>query len=112
MWPRLLNTALGLWLMAAPAVLGYGGPAQVNDRIAGPLAVSCAVVAIWGATRALRRGNLAIGGWLLLAPWVLGYGATAPTVNSLAVGVLLIAFSLVKGTLEHRFDGGWTMLWR
>jgi hypothetical protein len=98
--------------MAAPAVLGYGGPAEVNDRIAGPLAVFCAVVAIWGATRPLRRGNLAIGAWLLLAPFVLGYGAAVPTVNSLAVGGGLLAFSLVKGTLDDRFGGGWSMLWR
>ena len=112
MWARLVNTALGLWLMAAPAVLAYGDPAQINDRIAGPLAVTFAVVAIWGATRPLRRGNLAIGAWLLLAPWVLGYGAAAPTVNSLAVGAVLIACSFVKGSLDHRFDGGWRMLWR
>jgi hypothetical protein len=112
MWARLVNAALGLWLMAAPAVLGYGNPAQFNDRIAGPLAVTCAVIAIWGATRPLRRGNLAIGLWLLLAPFVLGYGATAPTVNSLAVGAVLAALSFVKGDLENRFDGGWSMLWR
>lgn len=112
MWARLVNTALGLWLMAAPAVLGYGDPAQFSDRIAGPLAVTCAVVAIWEATRPVRRGNLVVGAWLLVAPWVLGYGATTPTINSLAVGVLLIAFSFVKGTVANRFDGGWSMLWR
>jgi hypothetical protein len=112
MWARLVNAALGLWLMAAPAVLGYGDPAQFNDRIVGPLAVFCAVVAIWEAMRPLRRGNLVIGAWLLLAPWILGYGATVPIVNSLAVGVLLIAFSLVKGTVENRFGGGWSVLWR
>ena len=111
MWARLLNTALGLWLMAAPAVLGYGDPAQINDRIAGPLAVACAVVAIWEATRPLRRGNLAIGFWLLLAPWILGYGAAVPTVNSLVVGALLLALALVKGRVENRFGGGGSVLW-
>ena len=112
MWARLVNTAAGLWLMAAPAVLGYAGAAQVNDRIAGPLAVTCAFVAIWEATRPLRRVNTVIGGWLLLAPWVLGYGATAPIVNSLVVGVVLVACSLAKGTVEKGYGGGWSMLWR
>jgi hypothetical protein len=112
MWARIVNTAAGLWLMAAPAVLGYGDPAQFNDRIAGPLAVTCAFVAIWEATRPLRRVNLVIGAWLLLAPFVLGYGATAPIVNSIAVGVVMIACSFVKGTVENRYGGGWSMLWR
>ena len=112
MWARIVNTVLGLWLMAAPAVLSYGDPAQFNDRIAGPLAVTCAFVAIWEATRPLRRVNLVIGAWLLLAPWVLGYGATAPIVNSLVVGVVMIACSLVKGTVEKSYGGGWSMLWR
>ena len=112
MWARLVNTAAGLWLMAAPAVLGYAGAAQVNDRIAGPLAVTCAFVAIWEATRPLRRVNTVIGGWLLLAPWVLGYGASAPLVNSLVVGVVLVACSLAKGTVEKGYGSGWSMLWR
>ena len=43
---------------------------------------------------------------------MLDYGATAPTVNSLAVGAVLAALSFVKGEVEHRFDGGWAMLWR
>lgn len=111
MWARLLNTALGIWLMAAPTVLGYTGKAaEVSDRIAGPLALTCAFVAIWEATRALRRVNLAIGVWLLVAPFVLGY-TTTPLVNSLLVGAALAALSFVRGPQKHRFGGGWAMLW-
>ena len=96
--------------MAAPAVLGYGGAAQTNDRVVGPVAATFAVVAIWQATRSLRWVNLAAGLWLLAAPWVLGYGETAPTVNSLAVGVVLAALALVKGEVTRRFGGGWRSL--
>ena len=98
--------------MAAPTVLGYTGTAaETNDRIVGPLALTCAFVAIWEATRPLRRGNLAIGLWLLAAPFVLGYDATAPLVNSLLVGAALAALSFVRGPRKHQFGGGWRSLW-
>ena len=112
MWAQIINVILGVWLMAAPAVLGYTGPARTHDRIIGPLAVSCAVIALWEVTRPMRWGNVALGAWLLVAPWVLAYGWT-PTVNSSAVGLLLMAFALVRGEVQpQRFGGGWSALWR
>lgn len=111
MWARLLNTALGIWLMVAPAVLGYGDPAQTVDRIVGPVAASFAIIAIWEVTRPLRHANLVLGVWLLLAPWVLGYPST-PTVNSMVVGAALIALSRVRGKVEDRYGGGWSRVWR
>jgi SPW repeat len=111
-WAQIINAILGVWLMAAPAVLGYTGLASTQDRIIGPLAVSCAVIALWEVTRPMRWGNLALGAWLLVAPWVLAYGWT-PTVNSSTVGVLLILFALVRGEVrQQRFGGGWSALWR
>jgi hypothetical protein len=50
MWAQLINALLGMWLMAAPAVLGYIGPARTNDRIIGPLAAGAALIAIWETT--------------------------------------------------------------
>lgn len=112
MWARILNAALGIWLMAAPAVLGYAAPAEVNDRIVGPVIATFAIIAVAGATRPVRRVNTAAGAWLLVAPWILGYGATAPTVNDMVVGAVVIAASLVKGTVKDEFAGGWSSLWR
>ena len=112
MWAQYLNAVLGLWLMAAPAVLGYGDPAQVNDRILGPVIATFAIIAIWEATRAVARWNLPLGLWLLAAPWVLGYEATAPLVNSLATGAAVAALALVTGTVEQRFGGGWAALFQ
>ncbi len=109
MWPRIANAALGLWLMAAPAVLGYGGTARANDRIVGPLAASLAVIAIWQVTRPLRWGNVVLGVWLLIVPWLLSYDAVA-LVNSLAVGVGLIGFGLIRGPTTQRLGGGWSAL--
>ena len=106
---RLLNIALGIWLMAAPAWLAYGTPASTNDRVVGPLIITFATVAIWEATRSLHWINLALGLWLLLAPWLLGY-PTTPLINSMIVGLLVAALSLVHGEIAGRYGGGWSAL--
>lgn len=108
MWAHVINAALGLWLMAAPAVLGYGAPGEVNDRILGPVAATFAIVAWWEATRPVRWVNLPIGIWLLLAPWLLGYDATAAIVNSMVVGLIMALCASVRGKVEKRYGGGWT----
>jgi hypothetical protein len=100
---------VGLWLMAAPTVLGYGDPARTTDRIVGPLVASIACIAMWEVVRDLRRANLLAAVWLLVAPWVLGYDVT-PAVNSLAAGALLAALARRRGALAQRFGGGWRAL--
>jgi hypothetical protein len=111
-WAQFINMMLGIWLMAAPTILGYVGPARTNHHIVGPLAVSCAVIALWEVTRPLRWGNLVLGLWLLVAPWVFT-GAWAAFLNGSLVGLFLMAFALVRGTAEpQRFGGGWSALWR
>lgn len=110
MWAQIINTALGIWLMAAPAVLGYGGAARINDRIVGPIAVTFACIAIWPATRPVRWVNLPLGLWLIVAPWLFSYGRVA-LLNSLAVGLLMTLLCIPRGKRAH-FGGGWSMLWR
>lgn len=110
MWIRLVNAALGIWLMAAPAVLGYSGAAGTNDRIVGPAVATFAIVAMAGATRPARWANTVFGAWLLVAPWLLGYGGT-PRLNDMVVGAVVIAVSLVRGHVGDTFAGGWSSLW-
>lgn len=111
MWPRLINTAVGIWLMAAPAVLGYEeSAAEINDRIVGPLVVTFAFVAIWDVIRPLRKINFMLGVWLLAAPAVLQY-SFVNILNSFICGILIIIFSSVKGRQKHMYDGGWSMVW-
>ena len=110
MLPRIINIILGLWLMAAPAALGYVGAARTNDRIAGPLAASCALIAAWEITRALRIVNAMIGIWLLIAPWLLAFSGIN-VANSTLVGLMLLGCSLTRGHIRHSFGGGWKSLW-
>jgi hypothetical protein len=34
-WISWVNSTLGLWLIVAPFILGYGNPARINDIIVG-----------------------------------------------------------------------------
>lgn len=108
-WPQLLNTALGLWLLAAPAALGYDDPAATNDQIVGPVAATFAFVAVWETTRSVGRLNAVIGVWLLASPLVLGYGAIE-AVNSIVVGLAMLAFALISGDVSRSYGGGWRSL--
>ena len=112
MWAQVINAVVGVWLMAAPAVLQYGPPGSTNDRIIGPVIATFAIVSWWEATRPVRRFNIPLGLWLLLAPWVLGYEGTATIANSLIAGALVTGLSFVRGTVEGRYGGGWSTLWR
>ena len=108
---QLVNTMLGIWLMAAPAVLGYAGPADTNDRIIGPLIATFALVAAWGVLRPLRWVNLPLGLWLVAARLILGFELT-PAINSVATGAAVIALSCIRGRINHPYGGGWSSLWR
>ncbi len=118
MWPRLVNAALGVWLMFAPAVLGYStsdAVASSADRIIGPLVVSAAIAAIWDEIRPLRWVNVALGALLALAPLVLGPflgWPVAGAVNAMVTGIAVIAFGLIRGDITNEFGGGWRSLWR
>lgn len=110
MIPRLFSLVVGIWLMAAPAVLGYAGLARQNDRICGPLIATFAITALWEVTRGLRWMNLVFGFWLMLAPLLLHYPAWTPVVNSVVCSLVLIWAAVVPGKIEHRFAGGWGAL--
>lgn len=111
MLAQVLLAAVGLWLMAAPDVLGYDDPARANDRIVGPVIVMLGVVAIWEVTRGLRWLALPLATWLLLAPWLLGYDAL-PAIQSSVAGLLTAGLALIRGRIKQRYGGGWTALLR
>lgn len=110
-WARWACVALGVWLLAAPAVLGYDGLASAIHRLVGPVAAGFAFVAVWGHLRALRWATLPLGVVLLLVPWPLGFG-TAATFNGLVVGLAFVTLALARGPVGERYGGGWAVLWR
>lgn len=111
MLAHLLAAAVGIWLMAAPGVLDYGGRAAAVDRIVGPLIASFGLIAAWGVTRSIRWINVALAALLLVAPLFLGYPRAA-VLSSAAAGVIVAALSLVRGRTRHPYGGGWRSLRR
>jgi hypothetical protein len=109
MWAHLMAAGFGIWLMAAPAILGYDGIAADHDHVLGPVIASTAICAAWQITRALRWINIVLGAWLILAPFVLSY-ETTPLENSSVVGLAVLVLSMVRGKVTHAFGGGWRSL--
>lgn len=107
---RLVAVAAGVWLMASPAVLGYGDPAAINDRVFGPIGAAFAFVAIWEVVRSLRWGTLPAGVWLVLAPLVLGYDDAAAVASSVITGSIMAGTAFLGGETRQRYGGGWVTL--
>ena len=102
-WNLLISAALGLWLMAAPDVLGSTGTASDGDRIFGALIVVVAVIAWAEVVRSVRFINVLVGVAIVLAPWLLGGDTTASLLNDAAVGLVLFPLSLPIGPVRERF---------
>lgn len=115
MWPRLINIAVGIWVMAAPAVLDFDSVrAENNDHITGPLIVTFAAIALCEVTRPCRWIAFLCGAWLLMAPFLLGYWASEPpaAISDILSGGVSLVLSLFPGRIKSRFGGGWSALWR
>jgi hypothetical protein len=102
----LLCAALGVWLMAAPAVLGSSAKAAASDTVAGALIVTWSVIAFGEIARPARLLNLPLGLWLIAAPWLLEGDTPASRWNDVIAGAPVIVLSLRRGRIDERF-GGW-----
>jgi hypothetical protein len=111
MWAQGLLAMLGVWLLAAPDVLDYGGAARINNHVVGAWMATFGVIAMSECVREVRWVNLVLGVWLCCGPLVLAYPIERVW-ESIVVGVSAIALALVRGTLIERLGGGWTALWR
>ncbi|HEU5147369.1 MAG TPA: vitamin K epoxide reductase [Chryseosolibacter sp.] len=112
MWAQIVMTLLGIWMMVAPAVLGFPKYIADNARIVGPLVASFSLIAIWECTRNVRLFNLPLAVWLFAAPFVLGYGNDTALMNDYIIAILLILLCFVRPTRVHKFGGGWPSIWR
>lgn len=111
MWAQIINTLIGIWLMASPAMFGYNDSGADSNYIIGPVIATFAMVACWEVTRGLRKCNIPLALWLLAAPWVLGYESLLPMLNDMVCGVIIFSLSMIKGKIKGSYGGGWKALW-
>lgn len=105
-----IGVVAGIWMMAAPALLGYSGAAATSDRIVGPTAAAVAWIAATEATRSTRWLNVPLGLWAVASAFLLD-GSTAAAVSSIATGVVLLASAIAIGRMPtERYAGGWKAL--
>lgn len=123
LWTNFLNIGLGLWLISSPFTFGYLDPSQVGEQVLSitterelPSVAARAGAVAWNdvvsgllivllSTLALiprpafdffgRWGTAVVGTWLGLAPLVLWAPVPAAFVTDSAIGVLVIAFSIL-----------------
>jgi hypothetical protein len=112
MWAQIVSLTLGIWLLIAPDLLGYGDPARTVERVIGPLVIVVAALAIRGVTRPVRHLNILTGLALLIAPWVFAYVSIPAIANSELVGMALLGLAFVRGRVSHQYGDGWTAIWR
>lgn len=105
-WNLLLTAVLGLWLMAAPGVLGTQAAAADNNHLVGAVVVSFAVIALAEVARPVRFLNLLLGLWIIVAPWLLDGASTISIWNSAVVGGLVIVLSVPRGGVKEQY-GSW-----
>lgn len=110
MWAAIINIFLGLWLMISPALLHFENKASSNNYIVGPLILTFAITALWEVNRSARFLNIAGGLWLIVSPFTLGFQSFTSIWLTLLSGILITAFSFVKGNIERNYGGGWRSL--
>ena len=105
-WTLALSAAVGVWTMAAPAVLGSSPAVASNATIAGALVATVAVTAMGEVTRAARFLNILLGLWVAVAPWFVSGSTTRDKLAYPIGGLALLALSVPRGRLRDRY-GGW-----
>lgn len=87
---QVIVAALGLWLMIAPAALGFGDPARSLGRIAGPIIASSACIAAFDIGRPLRWLALAVAVLFTAISLVPPFVSTASACSAIVMIVMLV----------------------
>lgn len=99
-WNLFVIMGIGIWVMAAPSVLGYSGTIADSNHLAGAIVVSFAVITMSEVVRPLRYINIPFGIWLIAAPWILGADNQQAIWNGILSGIALIILCFHKGKIE------------
>ena len=102
-WQMSLCTALGIWMLFAPSVVGCTGAMADSSILVGALVVIASLVAMAEVGRPARWLNLVFGAWLIAAVWFLDGGTTGGRINAAVVGLVISLASIPLGTWHERY---------
>lgn len=92
-WALVGTFILGIYLMASPALLGFGGVLATVTFIGGPLIAAISVIATAGVFRSLRFLNIPLSLSLVILPWFTSQPPLISVSHSI-VGILIFILSL------------------
>ena len=101
-WNLVVISAVGVWIMASPGVLGYSGTLADSSHIVGALVVTFAVISMSEVTRSVRFIHILFGLWIIAAPWILGTDQDMAKWNGVISGIVMIALVWPKGKVEDK----------
>jgi uncharacterized membrane protein YfcA len=107
---QLVVVALGIWMMAAPAVVPMSRFGADILRVVGPLVATFAACAAAEHLRALRWWNLPLAIALLLGVVFGAFDGAAATIAVVTTAIAVALLSMRRGRIEHRYGGGWRAL--
>ncbi len=94
----------GVWLLAAPELLGTAEPLASSNHLVGALATTIAVVVMAEPIRVGRFVNVPVGLWIAASALLLG-GEMADVVSNGVVGLVVAAGSLPRGPIHEHYAG-------
>lgn len=96
LWASFVNLLLGVWLIASPPTLGYGGSLALSDYASGALIIALSAFAFLPRFNAYARWAICfVGIWLMFAPLVFWTSSAAAYLNDSLVGALVVAFAVL-----------------
>jgi hypothetical protein len=104
-WNLLLCLPIGLWLMFTRITVDAGTSMANADHLIGSLVLTVAITALAESGRAFRFFILPLGTALLVIPFFYDTNSLS-MISSIVCGLLLIGFSLPRGTIQNRY-GNW-----
>jgi hypothetical protein len=105
-----INLIAGTWFFISPWIYHVAWTRSAwNAWIIGFI-IACAALERLGnpqGSASPSRMNAVLGIWIALSPWVFGYSQElGRMLNSLCVGILILAFSIVASTDRRPYDHG------
>jgi len=105
-WTLALSSAIGVGLMALPAVFDVHRPSANVFHLIGAIALTVAVVSMGEVFRLLRYLNVCSGAVIGVLPWILGGTNALAACAGSAAGLLLVLLALPRGPKRELY-GSW-----
>lgn len=111
MWAQVINVFIGLALIFMPSLLSFTTTEANVNHIIAPLVVTFALTAVSEFVRNVRWLNIVCGLGLIVCVFVFSFHTT-PMIIDILAAIIIIALSMVKGTIKKSYGGGWRSLFQ